>query len=336
MPELPEVETIKRQLNEVLVGKMIASVEMRGKKSFDGDVDMVIGMTVVGIRRFGKGLVVDLKRVVQVSDTEPARERMTGGADRLSLVIHLKMTGQLIFESHFFDPEGIRAHVGDPSGMLPSGRRGGNGESFEEHLQHRIVGGHPTSDFVNVLPSSHTRVIFYFKAGEVLYFNDQRMFGWVKLMETKEVENLSFIRGLGPEPWVMTEEQWLGIFNTKKPVKVRLMDQDKVAGIGNIYANDALWEAGIDPRRSASSLSEGEKLRLLETVKKVLDDGIFYGGATAGDGKFVDLEGLGGKYQEHFRVYQREGQTCLRNDGGVICKAMIGGRGTFWCERCQK
>lgn len=299
MPELPEVETIKRQLGTALTGQKISEVEVLRFKNFEGDKDALIGMTVVGVRRFGKALVIDL-----------AKNDDADVPNGQSLVIHLKMTGQLIYEPH--------------------------GVGTEQHRSHRLGGGHPTGDFLGDLPSIHTRVIVKFVQGGVLFFNDQRMFGWVKQVATDVVEKMSFVSKLGPEPWMISDADWVEILRgTRKPVKVRIMDQDKVAGVGNIYANDALWVAKIDPRRPAKDLTSDEALCLKKAVMDVLDEGILYGGATAFDGKFVDLKGLGGKYQEHFKVYQRTGEKCLRCDG-VIVKTMLGGRGTFWCEQCQK
>ena len=114
------------------------------------------------------------------------------------------------------------------------------------------------------------------------------------------------------------------------------MDQEKISGVGNIYANDALWEAEIKPQTPSNKISK-EKLKLLfEKVKLVLKEGIKYGGATASDAKYIDLNGMGGHYQEHFRVYDRKGEDCLRKDSGKIEKITMGGRGTYFCPVCQK
>lgn len=201
----------------------------------------------------------------------------------------------------------------------------------------RIVGGHPTEDWVGKLPGKHTRVVFSFKSGDVMYFNDQRMFGWVKVLRDKELDKLSFVKNLGPEPWDITDANfYLRIKSKKKPIKVVLMDQDIISGVGNIYANDGLWEAGVNPSRRANTLTENEAGKVLKGVVKVLREGIKYGGATAADAKYINLRGMGGKYQDHFRTYAREGQSCLRGDGGMIKKITLGGRGTYFCPECQK
>lgn len=154
---------------------------------------------------------------------------------------------------------------------------------------------------------------------------------------------------LGPEPFdkEFTMDYLKQIFSkTAKPVKLVLMDQEKMAGIGNIYANEALWEAGIDPRTPAKkllarrSLGEGgsneEIKKLREGIIKVLGEGIKYGGSSAADEAYIKPNGEPGNYQQHFRVYQRDGEKCLRNDGGIIKRITLGGRGTFYCPVCQK
>jgi formamidopyrimidine-DNA glycosylase len=202
--------------------------------------------------------------------------------------------------------------------------------------QERIVGGHPTLDFVGELPSKHTRVIFYFDRG-TLYFNDQRLFGWVKIGDKFTIDNLPFIKKLGPEPLEISEKQFSErIIKSKRPIKLVLMDQEILSGMGNIYANDALWEAGVDPKRKACSLTAKQLTNLYQAVIKVLEEGIKYGGATAADAKYMDLHGTGGHYQEHFRVYDREGEECLKGDGGIVKKETLGGRGTYYCPVCQK
>jgi formamidopyrimidine-DNA glycosylase len=111
------------------------------------------------------------------------------------------------------------------------------------------------------------------------------------------------------------------------------MEQEVLAGVGNIYANDALWEAKVNPRRPANALTAKQYSELYKGLTRVLKEGIEYGGASYSD--YVNAEGLGGKYQEHFRAYSREGEECLRNDGGVIHKFDLGGRGTYFCPKCQ-
>jgi len=296
MPELPEIETVKLQLQKVLIGKKIVSVSVRVRKSFQGDEKLIIGKKVLGIRRKAKLLLINLQ-------------------DDITVAIHFKMTGQLVYQ-----PECKSERV--------------------EEYKNRIVGGHPTGDFTGELPSKHTRVIFYLDSG-TLYFNDQRMFGWVRVDSTFNIDHLPFIRNLGPEPFDINKNKFLKILSKlKKPIKLALMDQTIISGVGNIYANDALWEAKIDPRVVCCKLSVVSLKKLHQALIKVLSEGIKYGGATAADDKYINLHGLGGHYQDHFRVYDREGEECrrpaCRQAGGIIHKYTLGGRGTYFCPKCQK
>jgi formamidopyrimidine-DNA glycosylase len=304
MPELPEIETVKLQLEKVLVGKTLEQVEVINQKSWQGNPKGVEGKKIVGIRRMAKVLLIDLE-------------------GEMTMAFHFKMSGQLVFENSKF-----KSAIADKSTNDKSNSK------FE--IQNRIAGGHPTKDFMGELPSSHTRVIFKFNTG-TMYFNDQRKFGWVKVDSTLNINNLSFLNKLGPEPFNMNKEEFRETFNKlKKPIKLALMDQEKLAGVGNIYANDACWEAGIDPRTRSDQIPNYKLEKLHAAVIKVLNEGIKYGGATAADAKYMNLHGLGGHYQDYFKVYDREGKDCLRHDGGKIEKVSMGGRGTYFCPVCQK
>jgi formamidopyrimidine-DNA glycosylase len=188
-----------------------------------------------------------------------------------------------------------------------------------------------------ILPHKHTRVIITFTDGNILYFNDQRIFGWVRIMSNVELLMLNYVKNIGPEPWDITDlDLFNKIKNRNRPIKLVILDQEIITGVGNIYANDALWEARIDPRRKAKSLKLGELKILRKAIIKVLKEGIKFGGSTGQDGKYVHLDGTFGEYQEHFRVYEQKGKKCLRNDGGIIDKIALGGRGTYFCPVCQK
>jgi len=218
-----------------------------------------------------------------------------------SALIHLKMTGQPIYRG--------------PNLKTPT------------RLSEKVVGG---------LPGIHTHVIFHLDRGGNFYFNDFRRFGWIKIVKTQELKEDSFVGKLGPEPLRdLTEEIFNNILSkTKKSIKVLLMDQTKIGGVGNIYANDALFLAGIHPKRAANSLDQREMLKLFKSVEKVLKDGIKYGGAS--EHAYVTSEGLEGRYQEHFLVYDRAGLPCPNSCGEKIQKTNLGGRGTYFCPKCQK
>ena len=274
MPELPEIETVRLQLEKVLPGQTSTKCEVLSTKIVRGSIDKIVGKKVLGVERKGKVLLIDF-------------------GPELQLGFHFKMTGQLIYEE--------------------DGKR--------------VVGGHPTEDFLNKMPSGHTRVIFEFDRG-TLFFNDQRLFGWIEI-------NPKFVDKLGPEPFQMSADQFISsVRKRKKPIKLVLMEQGVISGVGNIYANDACWEAKVNPRRLANTLTAKQYHDLFEGLMKVLKEGIKYGGATAADAKYIDLHGLGGHYQDHFRVYDREGEECLRGDG-IVHKFVLGGRGTYFCSKCQ-
>lgn len=279
---MPEVETIRRQLDEKLKGRTIKRVEVLREKSFGGDPKKLAGWQVERVDRKAKIIEIYFKNQKDL------------------LIVHLKMTGQLVF--------------------VDEGKR--------------TVGGHPTADWINDLPSKHTRVMVDFRDGARLFFNDMRVFGWIRLVEKQKYENQ--MRKTAPD---VTEKEFSLDYLTNvlkksgKAVKLVLMDQEKIGGVGNIYANDALYLAKVMPNRKANSLSELETKNLLAAIRDVINKGIKYGGASAAN--YVDTRGLGGTYQDHFLVYKKDGQMC-KGCGGKIQKMKIGGRGTFYCPVCQK
>lgn len=280
MPELPEVETIRKGLEKYLVGHTIKKVDVH-YKNFEGNSKNLEGGKIKRIRRFGKVLCIDLD-------------------NDYSLVIHIKLTGQLIYRG--------------PNLKHPG-------------LSKKIVGG---------IPGKHTHATFTLDKNGVLYYNDYRKFGWLKVVKTKEVENIGFIKNLGPEPLDgLTLKKFEDILSsTKRAVKVLIMDQTKMGGVGNIYANDALFLAGIDPRRQSNKLSEKEAKKLYEAIKEVLKRGLKYEGAS--ELAYITPAGKEGGYQKHALVYGREGEHCLNKCGGMVKKIKLGGRGTYFCPNCQK
>jgi formamidopyrimidine-DNA glycosylase len=314
MPELPEVETIKRQLGEVLVGQRVKTVEVKRDKSFVGESEELVGKKIVKIGRKGKMLVVE------TDDTD------------VNLLVHLKMTGQLIYQKK----SNVKNQMSKTQVKIQKFKI-----DFYDHKPHfqldgRLVGGHPSASWVTALPDKYTRVVVGLEKG-TLFFNDLRVFGWMKLVTSDKLQGT--LRKMPPD--IIDSEvtaKWFYekvLQRSKRAVKVVVMDSQLVGGVGNIYANDGLFEAEIDPRRAASSLRRKESDKLLSSLRKVMNKGIKYGGATASDDKFVQTTGLGGKYQEHFLVYERNGEKCVRC-GGEIVKLKLGGRGTYYCSVCQK
>jgi len=284
MPELPEVETIKLGLQKYLVGHTIESVEVKLPRIFQGDKENITGAKVIAVRRFGKGLVIDL-------------------SNKYSLAIHIKLTGQLVYK--------------DASTVAKA-----------------MVDKKITKVRVEV-PNKFTHVIFHLDKGATLYYNDLRQFGWIKVVPTEKVKELSFFKELGPEFMSDLDKKKFEEILSKSRLSVKplIMDQKKMAGIGNIYANDALYLAKIDPKRPANNLSLGEIKTLYNAIITVLKKGIKEGGSS--ELTFVNALGEEGNYQNHTLIYGRDGQKCKR-DGTTIKKIMIGGRGTYFCPSCQE
>lgn len=193
-------------------------------------------------------------------------------------------------------------------------------------------GGHPNDSLVGKLPDNTTRVIVTFTDGSIMYFNDLRIFGWMKLIPTAEVPNLPFMLKVGPEPLEdsFTADEFVERFARRKKalIKAALLDQTVVAGVGNIYADESLWGAKIHPRTRVGKVSESQLRDLYEQVRFVMNLSIEKGGST--DKNYVDAEGKRGSYLEFANVFRREGQECPRC-GAVIEKIRVAGRGTHVC-----
>lgn len=274
MPELPEVETIRRQLADAVVGRHVNQVEVRysGRINIAADEfsQIVEGRIITGIRRRAKMLVIDL----------------SGG---YSLVVHLKMSGKLLLRE-------------------------------------------PNHD-----PGKHTHIMFWLSDEKVMFFDDMRKFGFVRLYRTAELGELVFEPArLGSEP--LGEEFTPEVFraclrnHSRSTLKPLLLSQKCVVGVGNIYADETLWKARIRPDRKAGKLSDAEIGRLREAIRCILAKSIERGG-TSFD-QYRDAAGSRGSYVEMLKVYGRQGKTCERC-GSEIRKDRLGGRGTHWCSGCQ-
>lgn len=288
MPELPEVETIRRGLDPIIIGSKILSVSSSWPKSFPNAASEVkrflYGSHITAIRRRGKVLIIDLN---------------TG----YSLLIHLKMTGQLVY----------RALDGSE----------------------RFAAGHPTKSLVGNLPDASTRVVIRLEKGTI-YFNDQRKFGWVRLFPTNRINDIDFFAKLGPEP---LESNFTATDFVKRlrrrnntNVKAALLDQTVVAGVGNIYADEALYGARLHPSTIVGSISDATLADLLASLRSVMELSIQKGGST--DKTYVDASGKKGSYLSFAKVFRREGKTCMAC-GNSIEKIRVAGRGTHVCPVCQ-
>jgi formamidopyrimidine-DNA glycosylase len=203
--------------------------------------------------------------------------------------------------------------------------------------QERFGAGHPSESLIGELPDRSTRVIISFTDGSKLFFNDQRKFGWMRLIPTPEVMQLDFFQKVGPEPLAadFTWEQFRDrlMRRPKTNIKAALLDQTVIAGVGNIYADESLWGAQLHPLTLIQSLKPAQFRRLYEELVFVLKLSIEKGGST--DRNYVNAEGKKGSYIDFARVFRREGKACSRC-GSIISKTRVAGRGTHLCPHCQK
>ena len=306
MPELPEVEVVKLFLEQKLLHKTITNLEILNKKSFIGDIKKVINQEIIKFSRLGKQLSIYL-------------------SNGQILLVHLKMTGQLIL-----------------SPLLGSSRSTGVGKGVA--VGQGILMGHPTKNALDQLPNKSTRLIFYFSkvgatlagAQDILYFNDQRKFGWIKLMSPQELKDSQSNLGLDIfDPKFSPQYILNQLSKSRRPVKVMLLDQNFFAGIGNIYANDALFLSGIHPKTPSNKITLKQAKLIYKHLIEIMKQSILSGGSTAKDNKYVRPDGTFGKNQFFFRVYERKGEPCLKC-GTKIEYLKLGARGTFFCPKCQK
>jgi len=277
MPELPEVETVRRGLAPHLVGARIASVEVRRpdlRWPLPPDLGQVLtSATVTDLRRRSKYLLADLDR----------------GA---TLLLHLGMSGRLLVED-----ASLGAFHRDPA----------------------------------ILPR-HDHVVLATEAGSRITFNDARRFGMVDLI--REGTSHPLLDHLGPEPLEGSLDLPALFRDRRAPVKALLLDQRRIAGLGNIYVNEALHRAGIDPRRPAGRIGAARIAALEGHIRDVLEEAIAAGGSSLRDHR--QASGELGYFQHSFRVYDREGQPCPRPGcTGTIRRTVQGGRSSFHCPACQ-
>jgi formamidopyrimidine-DNA glycosylase len=272
VPELPEVETIRRQLHERCTGRVLTSLEASWPKTIverHGDESSVIGREILAVERRGKVLLVQL-------------------SDALTLLIHLRMTGQLLIDEN------------------------------------------------RVLEGPLTRAVIGLSRGQ-LVFNDQRKFGRIVVTATSAVDDDGLLKRLGPEPLSTaftrrTVTDRLTRHRTAS-IKVALLDQSTVAGLGNIYVDEVLFVARVHPTTPCAGLGQRELHRIVDAIPEVIATAIARGGSTLRD--YRDAGGSVGTYLDEAKVFGRTGQPCRRCDTPII-KIRVGGRGTHLCPRCQK
>jgi formamidopyrimidine-DNA glycosylase len=284
MPELPEVESLRRDLAATLVGRTFTDIEVRLAKQVISPAGLtvadLIGKRIEGLRRRAKFLIFDL-------------------SDGLALVFHLRLAGQLV-------------------------HRDSAGEKLAE-------GGHPVPAFGAPLPHRSTHVIFRFDDGSVLYLTDIRQFGRVWILPEDAVQPLLDEAKLGPEP--LDPEFTEAVLRervarrTKMPLKPLLLDQHVIGGVGNIYADEIIFESGLTPATRVGDLDDAGLARLHLAIKEIL-------GMAVRDGVAEILNGKAAVGRSFPRVHGRAGQPCPRC-GTTISKMRFAGRGTYTCPSCQ-
>ncbi len=276
MPELPEVETIRRGLEQELLGRTLLDLHVKERVHLLKNCSpaqlrrALIGRRLKAVGRRGKFLIFDFER----------SEKQHSSLGQHSIVLHLRMSGRLL-----------------------------------------------------LVPAQHTRLILKF-SDKTLYFDDARRFGMLYLFESALRESLPPLSELGIEPLTpaYTFGGFRALLQSKQEIKRLLLDQRKLCGLGNIYANEALFAAGIHPQRPACSLSSREARRLFEAIAAVLTRAIEAGGTSIDS--YRTPQGELGRFQEEFSVYERAGKPCYRC-GELIESISQGGRSSYFCPCCQ-
>lgn len=287
MPELPEVETIVLDLNKKIIGKKIKGVEINlpkivqnKKKHF---LDYLIKNKVEKIDRRGKLIIFYFSK-----------------PSNLYLLVHLKMTGQLIYKNN----------------------------------NKVIAGGHSQDKTLDDLPNKYSHVIISYSDQEKLIYNDVRQFGYLKLVDQEGLAQALSKFGVEPLGVDFTQDLFENLISKKKKnIKAFLLDQDKIAGIGNIYADEILFESGVLPDRNIQDLSKSDIKNIYINIKKVLQKAVKYRGTTFND--YRDADGNKGNFVSQLKVYGRDGEDCKKCNTKIE-KTKVAGRGTHFCPKCQK
>ncbi|OGH84114.1 MAG: DNA-formamidopyrimidine glycosylase [Candidatus Magasanikbacteria bacterium RIFOXYB2_FULL_40_13] len=285
MPELPEVETIRRDLLKKVVNKKISNISILNKKTVRNKQDFFLralkGNKITDIKRTGKLIIFQLDK-------------------NGYLLTHLKMTGQLVYWK---------------KGKI-------------------TAGGHSLSQGGFDLPNKHTRVRIDFEDGAVLFFNDMRLFGYMEIVDSEKLRVVLDKFGIEPLTPNYTPEKFVDIFkNRRTSLKAILLNQNLIAGLGNIYADESCFQAGICPDRKAVSLNSKEIKKLYQAIKIVLKKALENRGTTFNN--YVDSDGRSGNFVDKLKVYGRAGEAC-KNCRNKLKRIKLAGRSTVFCEKCQK
>ena len=283
VPELPEVETVRRSIEDHLVGLTVADVDVRLEKLLRDspvpDASVLVGSTVLGARRRAKVLAIDF-------------------SNDLSLMMHLKLAGQWAI-------------------LFPDGSR--------------LVAGHPIPKPDGDYPHKSTHADIVFNDGTLVHYSDIRQFGWWRIMLSESVDAAFEAFGFGPEGIGGTlDVSALSAIMARRgiPIKTLLLDQSFIAGLGNIYVDEVLHKAKVNPALPAKLVSKARQKAIIDVIPWVLEQGLKQGGAKIVNSKAFPIDGFPA-------VHGREGEPCF-TCGTAILKTRVGQRGTYYCPKCQR
>ncbi len=286
MPELPEVETIRQDLASCVLNKKIRKVDVKKSRLVRNSVSFFVrnlnNNSFVRIDRIGKLIIFVLK-------------------DKKYLLVHLKMTGQLIYQ----------------------------------HRKLQIAGGHSYNSDGMVYPNKYTYIIFTFADGSNLYFNDMRTFGYMQIVDEEKLKRIRSNYGIEPINPEIKLSDWCKVFSNRKTnLKALLLNQKVIAGIGNIYADEICFASHIRPDRPVFKLKKSEIDLLFKNAKRILKQAIKKRGTTFNN--YVDAQGQKGNFVKYLKVYGRTGKICLNCHRVKIKRMKVAGRSTHFCPNCQK
>ena len=312
MPELPEVETVARGLQVRVAGRRIVSVTLRQTDFIDDPVAIereLPGRTIERVERFGKFMLLRLTEGREETEKAATESQSHRERDRKKNVI---------------DPE---KNANDAGTRFSTSR-----ENARALLVHLGMTGNLAPHFAEQPLAKHTHATFLLDDGRELRYMDPRRFGRMAYLsgETLAAE----LHRFGADPLLVTAEEFAGrIRGSKARIKAQLLDQSVLRGVGNIYADESLWKAKIHPARRGEQLKREEMDRLLAALKQILQKAIEMRGSSISD--FVDAEGIAGDYQQHHKVYGRDGKKCFRC-GAIIKWMIVAGRSSHYCPVCQR
>ncbi len=298
MPELPEVENLRMGLEKAIVGQKVLKVEVRKPKLVSGNGTLRTASSKK-VREFEQ----DIKGEKFIAVERRAKNLIFKLSHDKIIIAHLKMTGQFVFKPK-------------------SGKQ--------------VLGGHPIEISESKLPNKHTHIIFTLENG-MLYYNDTRMFGYVLYYPSRDAfEKENHFKSYGKEPLdkSFTVKYFTETLKNKKgKIKTVLLNQDVVTGVGNIYADESLFEAGIIPTRNASTLTKNEIEKLHKAIIRILKKAIEVGGSSVATYRLLDNSQ--GNYAREHKVYGKAGKPCVKC-GKLLSKILVQNRTTIFCPKCQK